>query len=442
MSPRAVSHAGSRQAAVFVPGLVSATRKGLHMASCFLRNVYRKVRLYALACMLLLLTAATSLTRADGVVCVPAIQHMMDSVTDSSVHAHIGSLSGEWPVTVGGQAYTIATRHTSSGEPIEKATQYVFEYLEGLGLTASYFGYSGGRNVIGEKAGISSPDSVILMVAALDDMPSGDRAPGADANASGCAALMCAARQIVRHGLRHTIRFVFCTGSNQGYLGSSAYAQYLHAAGENVTAVLNMHMIGWNSTSSSPDVDLCIRADGYGGADSLLAVLFVDVVHAYRLDQHIQPHLRPVSLPFLDVKSFWAYGFPGFLCMEDYDDLSPHFGTVGDCLSTVDLVYCTSIARAALGTVAHLAGLMTPTDNETTGKTTRSTGRGGTMLFVPAWRNIAVKLCQPPLALSRMDIYTLRGRRTRTSASPACGGMPGARCTGLQAGAYLAREAW
>ncbi len=79
------------------------------------------------------------------------------------------------PVVIDGSPpYTIATRHTDSGTPIQKATQYVGEHLAGLGLPVEY--HRGGMqtrppNVIGQITGEATPSQIFLIGAHLDDMP-------------------------------------------------------------------------------------------------------------------------------------------------------------------------------------------------------------------------------------------------------------------------------
>ncbi len=46
----------------------------------------------------------------------------------------MGNLSGEQSVTIGGDPYTILTRYTLTDQPIQKATRYVYEHFQGLGL--------------------------------------------------------------------------------------------------------------------------------------------------------------------------------------------------------------------------------------------------------------------------------------------------------------------
>ncbi|MDH5374054.1 MAG: hypothetical protein OEX97_14010, partial [Acidimicrobiia bacterium] len=65
----------------------------------------------------------------------PTIAEMINQVQQNTVYTYDGNLSGEWPLSIGGTDYTITTRYTRSGTPIQKATQYAYEFMQGLGLT-------------------------------------------------------------------------------------------------------------------------------------------------------------------------------------------------------------------------------------------------------------------------------------------------------------------
>ena len=85
----------------------------------------------------------------------PLIQRMIDQVDSDTVYSYTGGLSGAWPVQVGGEDYTITSRYTYSGESIQKATQYVGEHMQNLGLDVEYHQWEGPTypNVIGELPG-------------------------------------------------------------------------------------------------------------------------------------------------------------------------------------------------------------------------------------------------------------------------------------------------
>jgi peptidase M28-like protein len=69
-------------------------------------------------------------------------------------------------------------------------------------------------------------------------------APGADADASGVAAMLELARVMASHPTKATIAFVAFDGEEQGLFGSNFFAQQAKAAGTNIQAFLNMDTIG------------------------------------------------------------------------------------------------------------------------------------------------------------------------------------------------------
>ena len=287
----------------------------------------------------------------------PLVVEMLVQVQTEGLVAQAGSLSGEWPALVDNAQYTISTRATASGEPIQKATEYVYEHMQSLGLLPAFddwtsWGYSG-RNVIGSLPGTYLPDEIVLLTAHLDDRPYSGRAPGMDDNGSGSTALLVAADILSEYRFARTLRFVFFTGEEQGMLGSLRYAAEMRAAGENIVAVLNLDMIAWDSLGA-PDLMLHIRT---GSAEDLaIAEVFTNVVSAYNLE--LTPQIAADGHGSSDHASFWGQGYPAMLAIEDdQDDFNPFSHSTGDCLSHLNLAYFTNFVKAAVGTGAHLAVL-------------------------------------------------------------------------------------
>lgn len=288
----------------------------------------------------------------------PRIQAMMDQVISGTVYLYDGNLSGEWPVDVGGSPYTIVTRHTYSGDPIQKATQFVGEHLDTLGMAVEYHQWSGPTypNVIGQITGLTQPDDIFIISAHLDDMPSGGVAPGADDNASGSVANLIAADIFSQYQWDCTLRFAFWTGEEQGLNGSQAYAQRAFNNGENIVSVLNLDMIAWNTPGSNPDIDLHATSSIPATLDQ--AQLFVDVINAYNLD--LIPAINPNGTGASDHASFWQYGYTAILGIEDFADFNPYYHTTNDLLANLDIEYFTEFVRASVGAFAHMTSCLVP----------------------------------------------------------------------------------
>lgn len=309
----------------------------------------------------MVLTPASHVPELPEITYDPRVADIIAAVTQAATYANDGNLSGETPVTIEGSPYTIATRHTSSGTPIQKATQYVYEHMlqYNLGPTFSNWTYGGysGRNVIGEKLGATNPDEIVLITAHLDDMPSGSLAPGADDNASGSVGVMLAAQILSQYWFERTIRFVFFTGEEQGLLGSSNYAAAAQAAGDNIVGVFNMDMIGWDQLNG-PTLRIHTRTSGSPGYpdDLAIATMFNDVVSIYGLSGSLSPIIDSDGITASDHASFWSRGYPGVLAIEDdQDDFNQYYHTINDKREHLNMGYMTAFIKASLGTVAHFA---------------------------------------------------------------------------------------
>ena len=293
---------------------------------------------------------------------IPAVQAMMSQVTTTTVQLVDGGLSGEWPVIVGGSAYTITSRNTTSGEPITKATQYAYEWMQASGLVAQYHTWSASgyanRNVIGQITGQTNPNKIYLITAHLDNMPYGAEAHGADDNASGSTAVLLAAQILSQYSWDCTLRFALWTGEEQYLLGSGVYAADVKAQNENILGVLNLDMIAWNSVAPNT-VDLYANSAISGSL--AMAQTYSNVISAYGLN--LAPNLLVDNWLgyYSDNASFWTQGYPAILAIEHYDgDFNAYYHTVNDRLQYLDLDYFANNVKAAIGTLAHTSGCLSP----------------------------------------------------------------------------------
>lgn len=293
----------------------------------------------------------------------PVINNMIQEVTEAAVKTQQEKLTGVKSVSVGGSDYTIKSRYSKSGLPIQKATQYVYEYLQGLNINASYQQYyiSNGfsrtlsRNVIGEIRGTTSPNEIVLITAHLDDMPtSNTNAPGADDNASGSTAVMTAAKIMSNYQFEKTIRFVFFTGEEQGLLGSNAYAKKLANEGANVVAVYNGDMIAYDTNNEHKLIAHTRQtSDSSYQQDTAIAQVMQNVIQNYNLSSQISLTISNSGEDRSDHSSFWNEGYPGILIIEG--NFSPYYHTKNDTVSNLSIPFMTSNIRAFIGTAAHLA---------------------------------------------------------------------------------------
>ena len=289
------------------------------------------------------------------------VQEMISRVDSNLLYSTVGDLSGEWAVNVDGSSYVFETRYTRTDVPIKKATLLVYERLAALGLPVTYDYYlldgEQKRSVIAEQRGLAHPERILLLTAHLDSYSNNDpytRAPGADDNASGSAALLAIASILKDYPFDCTLRYALFTGEEQGYFGSQAYAADIYYSGEQLQAVLNLDMLGYNTPGSRPTFELHTRPGN--GNDYAIADLFAQAVGAYGIN--LVPQIVDDGLSFSDHSPFWNYGYPALLAIEDWNDHTPYYHTTNDQLENLNLPYYTDAVKAALATFAHMGCLV------------------------------------------------------------------------------------
>lgn len=104
-----------------------------------------------------------------------------------------------------------------------------------------------------------------------------------------------------------------------------------------------------------------MRAPGDSPLDGPLADVFLQIVSAYRIDLIPERQYQTGIYVGSDHGMFWAQGYPAISIMEDSsDDFNPYYHSQYELLEHLNMAYCTNIIRAAVGTVAHVAGLLGP----------------------------------------------------------------------------------
>ena len=186
--------------------------------------------------------------------------------------------------------------------------------------------------MIAEQQGLLQPERIFLLIAHLDSIspvPS-NSAPGADDNASGSSALRAIADILSRYQFGCTLRYVLFTGEEQGNLGSNAYSGYVSQAGDNIEAVLNLDMLGYNTPGSQPVIELHTRPGNQG--DLAIANTCAAAVTEYSIN--LTPSIMQDGKSFSDHAAFWARGYPAVLAIEDWNDHTPYYHKTSDQTSS------------------------------------------------------------------------------------------------------------
>jgi photosystem II stability/assembly factor-like uncharacterized protein len=204
-------------------------------------------------------------------------------------------------------------------------------------------------NVVGILPGQTQPGRECLITAHYDNTSENPTvyAPGADDNASGTAAVLTAAHILKDFDFDYTIKFVGFAGEEQGLLGSDAYAQKAQQRGDTIIGVYNFDMIAFDGNS---DNIIELHA-GTGPSSGALADIMIGVINDYSFPLVTQK-ITSGSTGGSDHASFWAYGFPAILGIEDFQDFNPAYHTTGDRISIFDIPYFTDFAKAGIASLA------------------------------------------------------------------------------------------
>jgi hypothetical protein len=214
------------------------------------------------------------------------VWEMLGKVNLERTLSDLKSLTGETPVCIASQCYSINNRLTGS-EGLGWAKDYVFQELAGLGYSVEYIDWSrsghADQNIIARKPGLITPEEEIFFVAHLDGVKTAEaeRFPAADDDASGVVDLIELARVLRDYSFSRTVVLFFSTGEEQGTLGVQSYLNQLPPA--ELTAIkyaIDIDMIGYDANQ-----DGLMELWHGGESQSIdLATTLIEIIQAYQLD--------------------------------------------------------------------------------------------------------------------------------------------------------------
>ncbi|MCC6147732.1 MAG: Zn-dependent exopeptidase M28 [Anaerolineaceae bacterium] len=308
----------------------------------------------------------------------PTLPDLDSRLQMENYSAWVRKLSGAEPVQVGGQPALITTRYSYAmftGQENARAFDFVLEqvrqWIPEDQIEVDEYPYTDAehtytwKNLIVTLPGKSLPDEVVVLSAHLDSIVvregnALEAAPGADDNAVGSAALLEAARLLPQYRFERTIRLIWFTGEESSSAGSRAYIQD-HPI-NNIVALINLDMFGYDSTG-----DRCFELHvGTNPASDAIGQAFVQTIQQDGLNLHFD-YLTGQATDRSDHAPFWEVNTPAILVMENFFDDgipggcagvdgTPFYHRPGDTSETINLPFAFDITRAALATVARLAG--------------------------------------------------------------------------------------
>ncbi|WP_298436068.1 M28 family peptidase [Geobacter sp.] len=147
----------------------------------------------------------------------------------------------------------IGERNVWRFDALQAAAAYLAAELRSAGFRVTEHPYTAeGRRVANletELAGTTRPGEIVIVGAHYDSVIG---SPGANDNASGCAALLEIARLLAHRRPVRTLRFVFFVNEEppffkSGLMGSMVYASRCRERNENVVAMYSLETIGFYS---------------------------------------------------------------------------------------------------------------------------------------------------------------------------------------------------
>jgi hypothetical protein len=143
-------------------------------------------------------------------------------------------------------------------------------------------------------------------------------------------------------------------------------------------------------------------------ASGAIADVFMNVNTTYGLG-FTPEKITTGSTNASDHYRFWERGYPAILAIEDFQDFTPWYHTVQDRVATLDLDFFARYAKAAVGTVATLAG-----PAWTLGVEPPPPAAFIALGPNPTTRGAVLRLLLPGPAEVRLELFDLTGRRLRT----------------------------
>ena len=255
------------------------------------------------------------------------------------------------------------TRHSLSPHNVE-AAKWLRDQFVALGYTdvALHDFTIGGvtrHNVVCTKHGSTNPTKYILVGAHYDSRMSDlsditASAPGSDDNGSGSAALLELARVLKAVDTPCSIRFIAFSGEEQGLIGSTAYADSIHAVGLDVRLMINLDMIGFPEDAAHPTIiverDLGNAVAANDAASQADAGQMVVAAATYT-------SLKTKLGPIYD-SDYMPFEHYGYVCVGAFDgaDGQPFYHSTTDTPDKVNGAFHAEVVRLVAATIVTLAG--------------------------------------------------------------------------------------
>ena len=322
-----------------------------------------------------------------------AVRRLMDSVSISRLASHVALLQyagghrSRVTFTPGNDSAAVYIRHAFDGMQHLTTVQNDLFFIPSA---TPPFNSKVLMNIVGTLRGHVDASKVIVVGAHFDCSASRMtpdwsahwdtvRAPGADDNATGVAALLEVARILsdtsTGFSNDHTIRFIAFGAEESGpaYAGAASHSGSVHWAqaaksrGEDVVGMISVDMIGYNAQHLFQSVVT-------NAASTSLANTFNTVNDSNHVGLTLNLTSRPNDA-YSDHFSFWLAGYPA-ICLIEYAwpwnpyvlyQPNPVYHTSFDTIGTVNMELVRRVTQLIVGAVASMTGKVTGIGREAEG---------------------------------------------------------------------------
>jgi len=254
---------------------------------------------------------------------------------------------------------------------LEQAALYIQrEFLKvGLEVKEDSFQWEGRsyKNIVAEKKGMASPDKVLILGAHYDTVPG---SPGADDNASAVAVLLEVARNIQALPLDPTVKLIAFSLEEDGYVGSTYYAERAKRGGEKIIGMISLEMVGF--TNSRQDYPPYLNRKYYPNVGDFIAIVGNEGSKALleKIYRSFRTYIPQLSSEFLlvpgngegmeevrlsDHSPFWDRGFPAIMVTDTAFLRNPNYHLASDTIETLDFEFMQKVAVGVFYSIMELA---------------------------------------------------------------------------------------
>jgi hypothetical protein len=236
-------------------------------------------------------------------------------------------------------------------EECHAAGRYIHDEFEKMGLPVRYQNFSAeyhgkefeGINVEATIAGLNQEKSEILIVCGHYD--TWLKAPGADDNGAGIAAVLSLANILRQYTFNYTIRFVAFDAEEDGHFGSYNYVKEAFENNNNIIAALNADMMGNYETEEGSRKILVFDDEDYLTKSVWLTEYTANISEEYF--QYINLKVVPGGyFQWSDHENFWEFGYDAILYLEHDWELNLCYHKPSDILDNMKPgTVCKSLKR-------------------------------------------------------------------------------------------------